>query len=50
VRPYTNFVSASVTAATACGCHSVAGCVKIPSMDYQGRSFKIFAVKAQNIP
>src|SRR5262249_54242479 len=43
-EPYTSFVSASVTAAGADGRHSVGGCVKNPSIDYQGRSFMISAV------
>src|SRR5215813_2348477 len=44
LKQYTSFVSASVTAAGADGRHSVGGCVKIPSIDYQGRSFMISAV------
>src|SRR5262249_26704386 len=43
-EPYTSFVSASVTAAGADGRHSVGGCVKNPSIHYQGRSFMTSSV------
>src|SRR5262249_28113053 len=42
--PSTSFVSASETAAGGAGRHSVGGCVKNPSIDYQGRSFMISTV------